>query len=714
MLDKIKIIRMVLALSLVIGLAQFSLAEEVYELEKYVVTGTRTERLLADVPVRTEVLTAEDIAAKGAVNLYDALEGIPGIRVEQQCSYCNFSIVRMQGLESGHVQVLIDGQPIFSGVAGVYGLQQIPASTIERIEVVKGAGSALYGSSAIAGVINIITKKAGKEPETVVEAEIGEEGTRRYGVTFSRAFENMDVLIYSERDEADEIYLGEKPGGSHMTDRVWTRANAVGTKMNFYNLNEDDTLTLSARFLQEERKGGELETFEDAFAAGSECIDTERYEVQLGYKKPVGPADRIGLTVSLSRHLRDATNDTFLGDYMATHGDAEPPAGELEPYNAEESQVVLDLNYTRPVGEKQVLLGGLIYSYNKLEESGKYVVVDEAAPDYGLPYKAESEKHANEYGVYLQDELSISDGLELVVGARYDAHSSEDSFAGSGDTYGEGVMLSYDEESFNPRMALMYKPEDNLSFRLAAGTGFRVPYGFSEDLHLCSGSPRITKPAGLEPEKSTSVSLSTDYSAEKWIAGASIFRTDLKDKIGSADASPESAALGYDYEWENLGDAYTQGVELGAALLLSDVFKVGLDLTYTDAQYADQRGDWDGTPYAEDSKYISRVPELTAGINLGITPGDWEINLGTDYTGRMYIDYFEEGEEPTEILHTDPFWVVGLKISRHNFLRENVTAFLGVRNLFDEVQDDKRPDDAAFMYAPYYGRIIYTGVKVAL
>jgi len=133
--------------------------ELAFGLGKVVVTGTKTEKRLADVPVRTEIITAADIKAKGAVTLYEALEGMPGIRIEQQCSYCNFSIVRMQGLESGHLQVLIDGQPIFSGLAGVYGLQQVPTANIERIEVVKGAGSALYGSSAIAGAINIITKK---------------------------------------------------------------------------------------------------------------------------------------------------------------------------------------------------------------------------------------------------------------------------------------------------------------------------------------------------------------------------------------------------------------------------------------------------------------------------------------------------------------------------------------------------------------------------
>ncbi|MCD6423806.1 MAG: TonB-dependent receptor, partial [Elusimicrobia bacterium] len=156
--------------------------EEPLELEEVVITGTKTERKLKDVPVRTEIITAKEIEEKGAASLYEALEGIPGIRVEQQCSYCNFSIVRIQGMAAGHVQVLIDGQPIFSGLAGVYGLQQIPTANIERIEIVKGAGSALYGASAIAGVINIITKKPEKEPEVEVSASFGEHKTNKYTI----------------------------------------------------------------------------------------------------------------------------------------------------------------------------------------------------------------------------------------------------------------------------------------------------------------------------------------------------------------------------------------------------------------------------------------------------------------------------------------------------------------------------------------------------
>ena len=713
-MGKIKIVLNLVGLILAVSVVQMpAFSQEIgqFELGQVVVTGTKTERVLSEVPVRTEVISSREIKAKGASNLYEALDGIPGIRVEQQCSYCNFSIVRMQGLESGHVQVLIDGQPLFSGVTTVYGLQQIPASLIEKIEVVKGPGSALYGSSAIAGVINVITKQPAKEAGLEIETEFGEEGTNSYGLNASYPFKDGNVLIYGQRNEGDEIYLGEKTGGSHMTDKVWTRSNALGTRLNFFNLTGDDNLTLGARVFNEERKGGEIETFENPFAAGSENIDTERYELQVNYDRPLFiEGDKLGIAFCMFNHHRDATNDTFLGDYEGIYG-AEPPLSELEPYKATEQQYGVDINHMFPLGEKNTIMGGFQYTYNELEESGKYVVLDDTAADYSLPYKSESKKHAHEYGLYLQDEIVLLENLQLLLGGRYDIHRSEDSFAGSGDTYGKPVEISYKEESFNPRMSLMYNPQDDFALRLAVGTGFRVPYGFSEDMHLCSGSPRVYKPGSLKPEKSLGATFSADYQGEKWAPWVTIFRTNLEDKIGFADADAEASSLGYDYQWENMGDAYTQGIELGSSFLVSEMLKAGFDMAYTDAQYKDKRNDWLGTAYFDNSRYISRVPEFTGGVNVSFVPGDWEINCIADYTGKMHIDYWQDGEEPTEIVHTEPFWVLNLKVSKHNFLKEGLTVFTGVRNLLDEVQEIKHPDDAAFMYAPYYGRIIYAGLN---
>ena len=185
----------------------FELEKDPLELSQVVVTGTRTSHFVKDVPIRTEVLTSQAITKKNAQNLYEALEGVPGIRVEQQCQFCNFSEVRMQGLGAEHTQVLIDGEPIYSGLAGVYGLQQIGTNDIDRLEVVKGAGSALYGSSAVAGAINIISKEPTFEPSVNGNIQFGNFGFKSYKGSGSMRYNNIGLSVFAQRTQMDAIDL---------------------------------------------------------------------------------------------------------------------------------------------------------------------------------------------------------------------------------------------------------------------------------------------------------------------------------------------------------------------------------------------------------------------------------------------------------------------------------------------------------------------------
>ncbi|MEA2081305.1 MAG: TonB-dependent receptor [Elusimicrobiota bacterium] len=698
---------------LTVGLVMRVQAQEALELEDVVITGTKTERRLKDVPVRTEIITSREIEDKGAVNLYEILEGVPGIRVEQQCSYCNFSVVRMQGLNAGHVQVLIDGQPIFSGLAGVYGLDQIPASNIERIEIVKGAGSALYGSSAISGVINILTKKPSAKPDFSLKTEWGEHGMNLYSFSGSIAGDKKDIMITAQKSKRDEIFVKDESkaqidAGTRFTDAVRRDNTNMGARVSFYDVTGDDKLTFTGRTSNEIRKGGEGDgVFENPFAEGSEHIATKRQELNLGWEKDFYGSSKLGVNFAMSAHNRNATNDTFVGDYKDTHGGAYPPSNELNPYIADEDLYVMDLSYVQPLGEKNKLLTGIQYSNNLLEESGMYVNM---ASSTG--YKNESEKSAAEIGLYIQNEFKATDKLEIVTGVRYDKHSSEDTFMGSASIASSDVKIKYDESSVNPRIALKYEASEDLVLRTSLGTGFRVPYGFSEDLHLCSGSPRVYKGSGLKPEKSVSFNFGIDRFFEKYSIGLNFFRTNLTKKIDFADAGAAAGALGYDYEWTNLGNAYSQGVEAGLKLKAADDFDVDCNLTYTDAQYKDKREDWEGFAggkYYDDSKFISRVPEMTAGLKLAYRPEKWNFVWDLNYTGSMYIDYAEE--EGAEIIkHTDAFMVNNVKVSRE--VGRDVTLSVGAKNLFDYIQDDKRPADAAFMWAPYTGRTVYGGMEV--
>ena len=620
----------------------------------------------------------------------------------------------MQGLESGHIQMLIDGQPIFSGLAGVYGLQQIPAANIERLEVVKGAGSALYGSNAIAGVINIITKKPSMKQAVNMSTSLGSYNTNYHTISSSQRTENMDVIITAQKNTGDEIDEND----NSITDRVKTDNVGLGARLNLYNTFGNDQIIVAGRTINEYRKGGELDTWESPYAEGAEHIKTERYEASLGYRRTLSIGGELTANLAYNHHNRNATNDTFRIDYQDIHGGVQPEVGLMEPYIAGENLYVLDLNYVHTLMDKHSILSGVQYSHNKLEETGMYVSVDDTDPNYGEPYKSTSKKCADDVGAYVQGEFTVMNDLEVVAGVRFDSHSSEDDFAGSGTNAPKlRRKLEYDENSFNPRLAVKYTPITNLYLRGSVGTGFRVPYGFSEDLHLCSGSPRVNKPGDLDPEKSVSMNLGTDYIAEKYMISANIFRTNLENKIDFADASDESKLLGYNYEWKNIGDAYTQGMELGSDIVLMRDIDLELDLSYTDAQYENKRADWveaHNGKYASNSKYISRVPEITGGIKFGFTPNNWSAVLNANYTGSMYIDYYKEENinlPESKIKHTDGFWVVNARLSRR-LSEYGLTGFVGAKNIFDYIQDEKHYDDAAFMYAPFIGRIIYGGVEV--
>ncbi len=698
----------------------FRLRERPIESGEIVVTATRTPRYIEDVPVRTEVLTRQAIEDKGACSLYEALEGAPGVSVEQQCQACNFSMVRLQGLGPDHAQILIDGQPIYSGLAGVYGLQQLGTGSVDRIEIVKGAGSALYGAGAVAGAINIVTRRPSPEPQLRLGVEVGDFESNRYHLEASGRRDNLGLTLFAERrggDAIDQTRDGEgsdevmRPDG--ISDRVRTDCTNAGFSVVVDTILGSDELVVTGRLLNELRQGGVLDedAYENPFTEGTERILTDRQEATARYTRQFLRGNQVNVSLSYARHQRNATNDTYLGDYMATHGDTLPTLDEMRPYLADEDLYACNLNYVHPFFSRHRLLAGIQYSHDALEESGKYIVVDEDDPNYAESYTSTSEKRADELGAYLQDEFALSDAVEIVGGVRYDWHESEDSFRGSGKVATEGVPpVRYDESAINPRFALKYRPLPFLTLRGSVGTGFRVPYGFSEDLHLCSGSPRVWKGGDLRPEKSTSFTLSADYEAGSVAFSASFFRTNLEDKIGFVDADPAAGSLGYTYEWKNIEDAYVQGIELTGSFALTRDLVLDADVTVNDGQYENERADWAGTEYEGDSRHVSRFPRYTAGMKADFTPSRWTFMLVGDLRGPMYIDYFADGGEPTKIKRTDPYLIVHAKVSSR--LSERLTAFVGAKNLTGYVQPERHTDDAAFMYAPVYGRIPYAGVAV--
>ena len=193
-----------------------------------------------------------------------------------------------------------------------------------------------------------------------------------------------------------------------------------------------------------------------------------------------------------------------------------------------------------------------------------------------------------------------------------------------------------------------------------------------------------------------------------------MFRTDLKDKIGFTNADADIAAMGYDYQWKNIDDAFVQGFEISMQASLMRTLDLGIDFAYNHGEYSNVREDWIGTEYESDSKYISRFPVTTANIKLEYRPDTWLFKVSGNLQGSMYIDYFNTDIDPeigdiSKIKKTDPFMLFNAGASK-SF--DSFKLYTGINNIFNYLQDEKYLDDAAFMYAPVYGTMFYFGISI--
>jgi len=706
----------------------FELDVDIIQLEQMVVTATRTEHSVRDVPVRTELITAQDIQNRNASTIFQALEATPGLRVENQCQACNFTMIRMQGLSGEHTQILINGQPIFSGLAGVYGLQQLSTIDVSRIEVVKGAGSALYGSSAIAGAVNIITKEPTFNPGTTLDVQFGNHNSNRFDVSSSmrNTKGNIGVHIFARRltqgiidqtgegDNRDEVF---QPDG--ISDRVATTLTNAGFGVYFYDLlRPNDRLIIRGKAITEQRDGGELgnDLYKNPFSEGTESILTDRYETEISYITPLRGHSELSFSAGYVNHSRSATNDGFLMDYMEMHNDTLPNLNDMRPYLASEHTLTSTITLNRKI-KKHHLMVGLQGYMSRLSESGMYVVVDPDSEFAGIAYRSEADKRASEIGLFLQDEWHATKKLMIVPGVRIDRHMSGESYTADHESF-DNISFpetSFDQTSINPRLAVKYDITSQFTVRATAGTGYRAPYGFSEDLHLCSGSPRVWKASSLEPETSVSYNLTADYYFNsKANFSVNLFRTNLQNKIEFTLADDEIRALGYDYMWENVDDAFVQGIELSFQAGLLKHFRTGIDFTINKGEFTNIRDDWSETPYEEISHFIPRFPKTTGTVNLEYRTKNWNLFVSGSYQGTMYIDYFNEEIDPdagdlTRIKETDPVMVFSGGITR---TVGQFSLYCSVKNIFNTIQDEKRLDDPAFIYAPMYGRLIHAGIRI--
>ncbi|MEM7587518.1 MAG: TonB-dependent receptor [Acidobacteriota bacterium] len=640
--------------------------------EEMVVTGTRTAKRLAETPVHVQLITREAIEASASRTLADAIELTPGVRIESNCQNCNFSQIRMLGLEGPYSQTLIDGQPTVSSLALVYGVEQFPASALESIEVVKGGGAAIYGAGAVGGVINLIPHSPLDTHLTVETRALETGGEPGYSLSalgdWSPRGRRTGVSFLAQLDEVDPSDR-DGDGFTEVTSRELT---TLGLRGEHYMMADEARLTAELNFTDASRRGGDLARFDlrPDETALTEEIATERLGVSLGFLHTVSSRFDYRLAASYA----DTSRDSYYG------GGFDPNA-----YGTTENPLwIVD-------AQANVYHAKGTYSFGANTSRDE---IDDRQPGYD---RILQETNTN-LGVYLQDDRTLGDKLTVIYGLRVDDHSA----------LPDPVVL--------PRVAAMIAPRDTMTLRLSYAQGFRAPVTFDEDLHieLAGGEARVIRQAaGLVEERSDAYLASFEWRPTFGRKGsASIelaaFRTDLEDLFDVVEADDPATAQ-REFLRVNAEGARVEGVEVTAALRWGSRLAVQAGYVVQSSRFEVPEPDFGSLEFF-------RSPDQYGTFSLQAElPAELELFVGARYTGEMVAPHYAGFISEDRLERTPSFLELDVNLSRSFELAgRTVTLTAGAKNLTDEYQEDldQGPDrDSNYVYGPRLPRSYQLGVR---
>jgi outer membrane receptor for ferrienterochelin and colicins len=639
-------------------------------MEEVVVTGTATPKLYRETPVKTFVATKETIEKSGAQNLADSLELVTGVRVEDNCQNCNFTEVRINGMEGKYCQILFDGKPMVSALAGVYALEQIPANLIEKFEVVKGGGSSLYGGNAIGGVVNVILKEATKSGALLSLDQGLVNGESNTNVNF-----NYDYVAKNRQTQASLFsnYQRREPmdyNDDDFSDLGELTNLSLGSNFSHYFNNLKGKLKLGFVALSEDRRGGNKFDQPEHYADIAESIKTKRLDFSAAWEQTFSQTSILKVNGAYSFTKRNS----YYGvkkDPNA-YGYSENPVfyGEVQYYN-------FSLN-------QHAIITGLSY---------KSDTVDDRAPAYSRII----DETFTDLGFYLQDEISLGKKLKILLGARADKHSEI-----------EKMIVS-------PRVSIGFNGITDVTLRFTYSTGFRAPQVFDEDLHITQVGGEgmvIRNRDGLKEEKSYSLTLGMDFGKQtknklyQLSFGAFYNRLNNVFTLDEVEEYEDYMLM----ERFNGDGAKIYGLEFELGFKHASGFEFFTGWTWQKSEYDSPEPDFNSTK-------MFRTPEF-----YGILKLDWDIKrflvviTEFNYTGPMKVPHYA-GYIPDDVLETsDSFAVINFKLGKEfkatSGRKFTVTASL--LNVFDSFQKDLDKGvyrDAGYIYGPRFPRTFRIGVK---
>ena len=660
----------------------FMLEEDLVLLDGVIVSATRSETTRKMSPTLVNVVSMDTYAKGNCTTVAQGLGFQPGVRVENNCQNCGFQQVRINGLDGQYTQILIDSRPIFSALAGVYGIEQLPANMVDRVEIMRGGGSALFGSSAIAGTINIITKEPVRNSAAVSHTLTAVGGTSAFHNTT-----DINASMVSEDGRLGLAVFAQNTGkdawdanGDGFTELSEISGQTAGFR-GYVKTGVYSKLTAEYHHLQETRRGGDN-------------IDLPPHEAMIAEQTTHG-INTGGLKFDWFSPDRKHRFNAFTS---VQHIDRDSYYGAGMDPNAYGS--TKDLTW---VGGAQY-----IYRFDRclfmpadltlgLEYNEDYL------KDNMWGYGRLTDQTVRIASLYAQNEWK-NEHWGILVGGRLDKHN----------------LIS--KLIFSPRANLRYNPVENVNLRASYSYGFRAPQAFDEDLHIdnVGGTVSMIRIADdLRVENSQSVSLSGDFyhSWGSWQGNLLVegFFTDLDDVFALKVLGMEDGIL--IKERYNESGARVFGANLEGKVAWKDVLQVQAGLTMQNSRYKEARR-WSDEGDVEATRKMFRTPDFYGYCTASYNPlKKMTLSLTGTYTGSMLVEHHAGAIEQNISVETPDFWDLNFKIAYdfRIFISFSLQLNAGVQNMLNSFQKDFDcgPDrDSGYIYGPTLPRSFFFGVRL--
>ncbi len=660
----------------------FTLEEDHVLLDGVIVSATRSETTRKMSPTLVNVVSMDTYAQGNCTTVAQGLAFQPGVRIENNCQNCGFQQVRINGLDGQYTQILIDSRPIFSALAGVYGIEQLPANMIDRVEVMRGGGSALFGSSAIAGTINIITKEPVRNSAAISHTTTSING--------SSAFHNttdINASIVSEDNKLGLAVFAQNTqkdawdaNGDGFTELSKISGQTAGLR-GYVKTGIYSKITAEYHHLQEFRRGGDN-------------IDLPPHEVMIAEQTKHGintgglkfdwfSADqrhRLNVFASIQHIDRDS--------YYGAQKDPNAYGKTSDLTWVGGAQYIY--KFKRCLFMPADLTAGLEYNEDYLK-------------DNMWGYDRITDQTVRIASLYAQNEWK-NDRWGILIGGRLDKHNLI-----------KGII-------FSPRANLRYNPTKNINLRASYSYGFRAPQAFDEDLHIdnVGGTVSMIRLADdLRVERSQSVSLSADlyHSWGDWQGNLLIegFFSDLDDVFALKEIGWENGVL--IKERHNESGARVIGGNLEGKIAWKDKLQIQAGVTAQNSQYKEART-WSDEGDVPATRKMFRTPDLYGYCTASYNPlRQLKLSLTGTYTGSMLVEHHAGAIADNISVETPDFWDLNFKIAYDfrifNSFKLQLNA--GVQNMLNSFQQDfdsGADRDSGYIYGPTLPRSFFFGIRL--